>query len=682
MDITYRVFYIQDICRAKSVLPRKEILSAISDKNETVCIDFELVWYRQTDTDFMCIASLLQENLEFIKSLIIQDLDFNKINASHIAKIFKVSSYIQTLSINFCSLGPADSFDGVWDSISRNRGLTSIDLSYNNLCDDFSDGIRKVIESPSNLKELVLDFNEFSEIDLGSSLIKSSIESFSINYNPLDSKAITSILASKSKNNRIKYLSLKGMSLESGVSIDTNHQQVVEMYKKIESDVIDRAFLTFNKKINENYEILDRKILNLSEQVEAHEKSVDPYSNTFDKNILSSQEIFIKDLRDKINANDKEMKDINYMYHEKFNEIYQVLTRHNEIIDKWKISNKPAENWSEIDLKISKNHYYIKSRLKNINDSFCKKNELDEVISQISRVNNGLKDALGEIDAIKDDNQRIYKEIDQFKMDYLNFTKFISDYNDFVKDTRFSIGILHEKVDNALKLKSFIKQRDEDVYQKISDIQYQYLENKKYFNNTDTENEIIKINLKLGQIEQITAKTTEYSKTLQNLIETSFKKINSLEENISNQPKTQQNPILDTSFTSNDGKIIYTPIHLPKPANNPNNNKIYHPENLNYSKNLTNRIEKLEKLNIHKRICEAQNTISEQNMFFPGETESLVRSAVLEKVTNLNKSFNLKPNLFPSSPQSLNSFEEDIQPSEELRKSLIMRGLAINNIKK
>ena len=214
METTYIVNFIQNICKAKSVTPSSEFLVFLKGQNDTLIIKNPIVKKIQTYNEFFCIASILQENLEFLLNLTIDSLDFSKINLNHLSIVLKVSTHIKSLTIRNSHFPLIDMFLTLCDTISINPNILFLNFSYNRLSDAFGNAICKIIENSLSVKELILDNNQFIRIEFGAYLSVSTLEYLSLDHNPLSLLSVVSLLDSCKSNGNIKRISLKGIKFD------------------------------------------------------------------------------------------------------------------------------------------------------------------------------------------------------------------------------------------------------------------------------------------------------------------------------------------------------------------------------------------------------------------------------------------------------------------------------------
>jgi hypothetical protein len=72
-------------------------------------------------------------------------------------------------------------------------------------------------------------------------------------------------------------------------------------------------------------------------------------------------------------------------------------------------------------------------------------------------------------------------------------------------------------VNSSLKLKDFLKSRDEEIYKKFSDIELQIIKNKEICNKNSFEEDLLKVWLKIENFENFQQQTNTNFKDLQHL---------------------------------------------------------------------------------------------------------------------------------------------------------------------
>lgn len=178
-------------------------------------------------------------------------------------------------------------------------------------------------------------------------------------------------------------------------------------------------------------------------------------------------------------------------------------------------------------------------------------------------------------------------------------------------------------MNNTLKIRDLIKLRDEEIYQKIYSLECEILEVKNSDKFEKLNNEIQKIEFKLSQVEEVCQKNQEnncFQFTEQNLL------INELQQKVLNINLPLSNYISPEEHSE-----------VLELSNSEYNSIVKSPKDkFDYSKSLATRLEKLEKLNIHKKALEVTKNYEDEFDFVPGHAESIVRTAVLEKVNKLS----------------------------------------------
>ena len=98
-------------------------------------------------------------------------------------------------------------------------------------------------------------------------------------------------------------------------------------------------------------------------------------------------------------------------------------------------------------------------------------------------------------------------------------------------------------VNSSLKLKDFLKSRDEEIYKKFSDIELQIIKNKEICNKNSFEEDLLKVWLKIENFENFQQQTNTNFKDLQHLqdfVEESTKKLKIFEQELEKLQKIQQ----------------------------------------------------------------------------------------------------------------------------------------------
>ncbi|OMJ71443.1 hypothetical protein SteCoe_30351 [Stentor coeruleus] len=821
MESTY-----YDICRAKSVTPAKEVINMLQNKEDTLKLDFA-----SNENEFFCIASILQENLDYLTTLIVKNTDFSKISLNSFTKLFKVSTYIKKLTINSSIFPSSESFSYFCQSLSTNTSLTLIDFSNNNLNDSFGSPLLDLISKTSSLKEIIFDNNSFHETNFGQSFSTSPIEIISLNSNPLSVTVLNSIITATKINKNIKSLSIKGIDigknqyyielglaealennnlvflgfdfndthpkfvkdLENALSFYnksliclnssfvnwdnvqdgdvlygvkkalfanlyfstvSNRNAVVEhgifheiqgiLLKKIrggsevgeagkdgrevgQSRSASKAFLsmsgsltysdismlelkektffpvddkgkievlidiceTLDAKLNGFITSTSSRLVKIDTSFENCTESLAKTLKTEDFHVISSKtetlsqnimsyaqefETFKETLNTKIESIEKSIKELpkNENPHSKPVAINENSIKNTEKIIQiqktLQLLGEELENLKSLDVKIEKNHYSLKSQIKNLHVGFCSKQDIANYVLQVQNLTEKATEVSEDIEEIRKNMQKYWEEKDTLGKGLQNLHKQIGENEKSVKDNNGKIMLLEEKVANSMKIKEILKNRDEEIYKHISDLDMQIMECQELVKFADIKTDIEKLLIRIGQIEDTsTGKITKIENSMQgvqNILDYWDQKFNKLEEEfhliIENQKKTQE---LSAELSISDHEIEKPPEI----------------EKFNFSKTLTDRLEKLEKLNVHKKALDIQKDFDEGIEFVPGETETLVRSAVMERVSKFNQSAISRGGLKSIGPltpsYNFSSFEEDIQPSFELREDLKVKGL-------
>lgn len=332
------------------------------------------------------------------------------------------------------------------------------------------------------------------------------------------------------------------------------------------------------------------------------------------------------------------------------------------------ILGEELENLKTLDVKIEKNHYMVKTQIKNLHTGFCSKQDIANYVLQVQGLSDKVTEVSEDLEEIRKNMQKYWEDRDAFGKGLQNLHKLVGENEKSIKDSNGKIVLLDEKVTNSLKIREILKNRDEEIYKRISDLEMQIMECQELVKFSDIKTDIEKLIIRISQIEDTSSGKINNIENaiqgLQNILDDSDQKFNKLEENlhniIENQKKVQE---LSEELSISDHE----------------NEKPQEIEKFNFSKTLTDRLEKLEKLNIHKKAMDVQKDFDEGIEFVPGETETLVRSAVMERVSKFNQSVISRAGLKSIGPltpsYNFSSFEEDIQPSFELREDLKVKGL-------
>ena len=462
--------------------------------------------------------------------------------------------------------------------------------------------------------------------------------------------------------------------------IDTKDKNI---HDKIKFDILIDASENLKERLENSVEQLTNKIESLNIIIKRQDKAIEWIEEKVKENIENNKgkEKEFNELNKKIIGKDKEIEELNLIYENKFSEIYKIINQNiknsgqNHKTQKKLVINTEnndmfADIFKEIDLKIEKNQYYCKSQMKNLLNSFIKKSDLEEFLIKIDELSKQSNKCIDEIKFLKEKIEKDEEDKNIYNKNHQILYKSIIDHEKSFKELELKCLLNDEKLENTIKLREIIKTRDEELYKKISEIDCQILELQESSKNEEIKTEFIKFNLKLNKNEEIIKninaideKLNQFHYNIQDLI----RKHTVLEEEIRKVSKIQQELSLEVSEQEiEQEKFVYP-----------------HQEKFEFSKMLSSRLEKLEKINIHKKALEIQKNVDDIGNFIPGETENLVRSAVLEKVNNYNKGLNFNfgyRNLCPISPgYTFTSYEEELQPSVELQENLKTRGISLNN---
>ena len=786
------------------------MIKVLENKQDTLNLNFPIVFSIKTDNDFFCIICVLQENLDFLSVLSIQNLEFSPITLNLLTKLFKVTSFLKKLSITNSNFPSTDSFCLLCNALQNNSSVISLNLSSNSLSDSYGMYICDLITNSSYIKEVVLDDNLFEATDFGQCFSVSNVESVSLNGNPLNLSAIASILASSKVNLNMRHLSLKGiknsLSLEECVAETLEYNRLVYLgfdlteknlvaLKKIENVLIfhNRTLVMINSRFidwdkvgerdpcfgikkallanmwfyNEDMKnsvigqelfkdvqfIILKKMKNLAQHDNQRELAGTPdFKDNTGKSsfssLLYSDSSFI-DTRDKgelqigekskfdmladvaetlnmkydkfiehvsgsmENLNEKvERLDNNFQEVEGYISYLQGQENRNEerligivheMIEGAKqdiliqisgmienlgskaqpstmnssfqssqlkeIVSETEEKIQLLDLKLEKQYYHIKSTFKNLNTTYSTNTQFKNLDSQVQKLSQAFEELSEKTENTIQYCQKLSENSNNLLKIIQNLQKQYNETDKSIKEYVSSISVMEEKVNNTLKIRELLKSRDEEIYKKLYNVECDILELKNTEKFEEIQRALQKIHQKLDQAEETLTKNQEnnlFQLTEQNLLISEVQQKLSIIESSAQQVQSKDHlPIKEESF-----ELSVSELHS------------INPEKLSYSNSLINRLEKLEKMNIHKKALEVSKTFEEEFDFVPGETENLVRSAVIERVSKLSNKSNvgLYRTLAPITPKNYySSFEEDLQPSLELRESLKHKGLFFNH---
>ena len=551
-------------------------------------------------------------------------------------------------------------------------------------------------ELRKKMKSILTDYGKLKEGTREPSMTPQFTERID-DYMPETSKADSASNSFLSETKNI-------MTYSDSSLIDTKERALMSIEEKIKSEIISEVFEAVSKKIECLEKTFDEKIelirnsLKIQEEVLVEAKGSGKTQQEEQKKLMSTSqrhEKMLFEFSEKLILKDKEIEEMNLRvikheeviqkYSEKQNQIdvkvpmsEENLEGNFEKLEKRMLENleklineaKFDEKLKEIDLKFERNHYHLKSQLKNISGIFIRKNEMELINSQLLSISQQSKEYIEEI-TILTENLKIYSEkFEDLIKSQTDAHKILSVQEKTLKDLDSKYLLIDEKLSNSMRLKEIIKSRDEEVYKKFSDLECQILELQSQTKSVNLEKEFTRLNLKLSQVDSISHKLTILDTEITKLGTSVFHlstKHRELEQDLSRLAKPEQDLSLDLSLNEVDAQL-----ENPDPVQQ---------INFDYSKTITSRLEKLEKLNIHKKAMEVHVQHEDQG-FVPGEAESLVRSAILQKSSGYCRpspaSFGYRT-LAPHSPvNAFSSFEEDIQPSLELRESLRTRGINFN----
>lgn len=406
-------------------------------------------------------------------------------------------------------------------------------------------------------------------------------------------------------------------------------------------------------------ETREKAILNLDERVKFHSLNdcFDVYKNKLDKFTVKFQEsIGLLEERvekiERLNQNSliesqeldrikvvQELSDFEMKIEEKiesFNqEIGKKLTSYinspvsitqaiNEEITK--IQEKVEYNTEEIkqlEMKLEKQYFHVKSTFKKLNSVYANQTQIQAIESRIEASELKLEEFNEKVILTEDKSLNSFLEIENLTKSFQVIQRNLSESERKLKDFHTNLSTNEEKVNNTLKIRDLIKLRDEEIYQKIYSLECEILEVKNSDKFEKLNNEIQKIEFKLSQVEEVCQKNQEnncFQFTEQNLL------INELQQKVLNINLPLSNYISPEEHSE-----------VLELSNSEYNSIVKSPKDkFDYSKSLATRLEKLEKLNIHKKALEVTKNYEDEFDFVPGHAESIVRTAVLEKVNKLS----------------------------------------------
>lgn len=455
--------------------------------------------------------------------------------------------------------------------------------------------------------------------------------------------------------------------------IDTRDKGELLIGEKSKFDLLADVAETLNMKYDKFIEQVSENIENLNEKVERLDKNfqeVEGYFSYFQSQESRTEERVLGIVQEMIEG-------------VKHDILIQISGMTEKLANKTQTSNlnssfqssqlKEIQSETEekiqlLDLKLEKQYFHIKSTFKNLNTTYSSNTQFKSLDSQVQKLSESFEELSEKTENTIQYCQKLSENSNNLVKIIQNLQKQYNESDKNIKEYVSSISVMEEKVSNTLKIRELLKSRDEEIYKKLYNFECDLLELKNSEKFEDFQTALQKIHSKLDQAEETLSKNQEnnlFQLTEQNLLITEVQQKLSIIESSIQEVHSKVLPIKEESF-----ELSVSELHSPNP------------EKLSYSNNLINRLEKLEKINIHKKALEVSKTFEEEFDFVPGETENLVRSAVIERVSKLSNKSNLGlyRTLAPITPKNFySSFEEDLQPSLELRESLKHKGLFFNH---
>lgn len=470
----------------------------------------------------------------------------------------------------------------------------------------------------------------------------------------------------------------KGIIVDERVKFNILAEVVETLYESIEK---------VNEKVRGFERVAKRQDLYLAECKSTEKKSQEELKKTV--GMVQNQEKLWSAIGERLSKKEKEIEEFVGVYKVKFDEIQEAAKGWNKVVDHHNSSSEvginiekrliqfsekvandviSTERFKEIERKMEKNKYQVKAKLNNFAEVFCKKSDLEAMAEQVFATSEQSKETADELKIICASLEKNSLAISDLKKIQTETQKNLLEHEKYLKNLESKNAFFEEKLANFLKFQEIMKNKDEDTKKKMGQVECMILELTEQYVNSTTDSELRKIQFKLSKIEALPEKLQKHDQ-----------EIGLISQSIQELTKQFQDFEKDQSLNLSIKDLIPEKFEkiekIEKIEKNPA--KL----DFNYSKTISSRLEKLEKLNIHKKALDGQR-YSEDHLFIPGKAENLVRSAVLQKAKKPNLHIGYKT-VFPLSPQNLafSSFEEDFQPSLELCESLKNRGISLNTSK-
>ena len=407
--------------------------------------------------------------------------------------------------------------------------------------------------------------------------------------------------------------------------IETREKAILNLEERVKFHSLNDCYDMHNKKLDKLFVKLEGSIGLLEERIEKLEKlnqnhlaqnkeceqmKVIQEFTDFEKKLEEKFEILSEEIGNRLAASYSNSP------------IIEIPAINEEII---KIQEKVEYNSDEIkqlEMKLEKQYFHVKSTFKKLNSVYANQTQLQTIESRIETTELKLEELIEKTISTEDKSSNLFLEIENLTKAFQNIQRNISESERKLKEFHSNLSSNEEKVNNSLKIRDLIKLRDEEIYQKIYSLECEILEVKNSDKFEKLNNELQKIEFKLSQVEEVCQKNQEnncFQFTEQNLLINELQqKVLNIHLPLSGDTCAEQSLALEI-LTSECNSILKSPQ-----------------DKFDYSKSLATRLEKLEKLNIHKKALEVAKNYEDEFDFVPAHAESLVRTAVLEKVNKFS----------------------------------------------
>ncbi|CAG9313772.1 unnamed protein product [Blepharisma stoltei] len=168
------------------------------------------------------IPNKLQINSVSLKELKIQHQKLSSESVKSLCVGLMSNTVITNLILQSNSLGNSESISYISSLLTTNQCLEVLDISHNNINDASIQSLCLVL-ADVKLKALILDHNDIKSAPIWQGLnYNTSIEEFSINFNPLNFESVSNILDILLINKRLKWLGIMGIELSGPAPIKEN----------------------------------------------------------------------------------------------------------------------------------------------------------------------------------------------------------------------------------------------------------------------------------------------------------------------------------------------------------------------------------------------------------------------------------------------------------------------------